>query len=428
MRIFLDILPGEFDAVLTSVYQFCCEHTSPKFVEPILAITWEYIQKNLHEPERTRIYLQCLNTVISTKQGRLVKDTRKLLDLLRDLIGKDCRTEECLECVMSVIEAEKIPKTEDQVSEAVGLVMEHGFSLEQKMRFVSEFQDESVFDSFLMKPYLGWIQRAAAENYDSLSSHLSSVLLERSPVCQLGADLRTVQRFTLDLQLVPSLRRFKKQELFPNLAIQRLDKKESVETIRNSLLICTSVRPIDTDKVLERISVLIRHVLEEKDLSKLPILPMAIQTVTFLSSPTKVIDYFDSEKIAELFLESTDKDILQVLNFALTAESWSETCRLSPETLEQILTRLVSFLSDPGSTVRLLALHSLSLVLPQLGAQYSAPPEENYLSVLEVVETMMEAERTPETLAEYKKKMSLLQRIEAERLHQTIRFVARVEI
>ena len=48
-------------------------------------------------------------------------------------------------------------------------------------------------------------------------------------------------------------------------------------------------------------------------------------------------------------------------------------------------------------------------------------PEENYMSVKAVVDTLLESEQLPENLTQYKNKLNLLHRVEAERIHATIR-------
>ena len=51
-----------------------------------------------------------------------------------------------------------------------------------------------------------------------------------------------------------------------------------------------------------------------------------------------------------------------------------------------------------------------------------------YLSALGLLECMLEAEQTAENLTEYKRKLSLLQNIEAERMHESIRWEELLEM
>ena len=440
-RIFLQILPGDFNEILKNIFQFSCDHTSPEHVDPIFRITLEKVEETLEKVEEisemspevsktkvpqygnttANIILGCLDILIQSKQGSLVKNFKSLLDFFGGLVEKGCASDELMNCVKSVVESVKIFKTEDQVRETVCLVLETGFTIQQKMDFVSEFDDESIFDRFLLKPYLAFIQREIKENFDPLSTHLAAILLQRNPACEFGSDMENFSNFSIDLQLVPALRKIKTEDLFPTLCLEKIEKNFSIETIKHALIICSSIRPICSEKVLKKITTLSRQILSKKDWSLVPVLPLALQAVSSLACPKTVVEYFDTVRIAELLLEDPNNDILKLFNFALTCESWTDNCRLSSETLEKVITCLISLLSDPRSQIRQLTLHSLSLVLSILGEKYTKIPEENYLSVLNLVETMLAAERTPENLSEYKKKLNLLQRLEADRLHSSIR-------
>ena len=440
-RIFLRLLPGDFNEILKNIFQFSCDHTGPENVDPILRITLEKVDETIEninktceisneeielskagQDVQTNIILECLEILITNKQGRLIKDFKSLLCFFNGLVKKGCASDELMNCIKSVVESEKIVKTEDQVRETVCLVLETGFSNQQKMDFVSQFDDESIFDRYLIKPYLAFVQREIKENFEPLSAHLAAILLQRNPACENGSEMESYSSFSIDLQLVPALRKIKTEDLFPTLCLEKIDQNYSAETIKHALVICSSIRPISSEKVLKKITTLSRQVLAKKDWSLVPVLPLALQAVSSLSCPKTVVEYFDVASIAELLLEDPNRDILKLFNFALTCESWTETCRLSSETLELIITRLLPLLSDPRPQVRQLTLHSLSLILSSLGEKYTKVPEENYLSVLNLVETMLAAERTPENLSEYKKKLNLLQRVEAERLHSSIRY------
>ena len=260
LRIFIDILPGEYDEVLTHFYQFCCDHTTQEHFQPILDITLEFINKNLQDSNDLTVFMDCLNRVIENKQGRLIKHVGKLLDFLKDLINRGCVSDELLNCVTAVIEAYKLPKTDDDHKAAVGLVIDSGFTVDQIMNFVAHFQTETVFESFVLKPYLGWMQRELGNNFETLSQHLADILTERNPACELGSELENFHNSSLDLNLVPSLRKLKKDQLFPNLCISKINVDSSPETIRRSLLICASIYPVDKHQVLENTAALIKKV------------------------------------------------------------------------------------------------------------------------------------------------------------------------
>ena len=80
-------------------------------LEPIISMIFEYIQK---KDTNVDVYLKCLDIVVATRQGQLVSAVFTVLEFLRELVKGGCVTDQCLDCVVSVISAVKIAKTDDQ--------------------------------------------------------------------------------------------------------------------------------------------------------------------------------------------------------------------------------------------------------------------------------------------------------------------------
>jgi len=463
--IVFDQLPGDCDDILTSLVQFCCDHAGIESATPLYDAICRQMNYNLTGSDKSKVHLECLTIFIRSQHGKLVKSAGALINYIKfKVVPSFVATDELIDCVMAIVESTKLTRTDEQVRATVAIVFDNQFNASQVMGFVDKFKGESsLFESYILKPYLGWLQMhlyheehfSNSSNNPKLLKHLMQLLLLRQPSCRHGLELlgrSTNASHFIDLHLVQSLRRLGKDNLFPSRLVSLIDaNNSSVETVEQSLIICSTFRPIDTKAVLDRTHKLIQQILDIYTTKThiLRLLPLAIQTVVVLSPRENVLDHVDVENIAETFLQcptdaTSSRLMLQALNFTLTCESWrldSKTITtgkyissLSREMLEQLFTALSLHLADSRSQVRMLALQSLCLIGTRLDGErkiFSRLPKTKdssmdeigggYLSALGLLECMLEAEQTAENLTEYKRKLSLLQNIEAERMHESIR-------
>jgi hypothetical protein len=397
---------AELGPILVAVYRLAAEHTTVDYVDPIVDLTLEKINQTYAESSSSdsdsEVLLACLAQIFQAKKGKLVKSCAKFITFFRQLVhrGGPC-SGQLLRCIEQFLRADKIPRTRDEFSQIVELVLESsGFGLEDKLAFVSTLLAETVDDSWLLlRPYLTLVQREHADpdHGGRVLAHLAGVLEERSsgPLC--GADLAAVRSndaaAVLDLQLVPALRQLPSSTLFPSRALSNLadavaDKEHrrsiNADQIGHWLAIVSGVKPLaDKHAAVQTVSALIQQILaadccddtpSSQSSSLVPILPQAIQSLVRLAGgPAIVQSSIDIDQLMQLFLAETAGSLssLQALNLGLA-------CGLSPAAgvPDAVLSRLVDLLARPDRLARELALHCLTLLLPLLDNLYTQQPDE----------------------------------------------------
>ena len=314
------------------------------------------------------MFFQCLNIFITSDNGVLVKNLEKVTNFLQDCIKEKANSEEILNCLKNLLAMEKIYKSHDDYQLIMDLITKNKFDLNLICDLVTEMQEKSEFDMYYLKPYLAWVQIHIAQNFDQLSKHLCDLIAAKNGTCQFGPELETFKPFSYDLNLVPSLRKVCKEDLFTNLFVDQLKTSSNVEAVTNSLTICMCLKPLNKDKVLENIASFLGDVLDGKHDDKISTLPSVIRCLCVLLPHDKVASYLNLEKICSLYLtKPASFDHLQLLNFALTCHSWQAEIAVQEANLEELFSSLSGQLASWDPVGRQLALHSLTLLIPLLG-------------------------------------------------------------
>lgn len=205
--LFLDMLPHAYDDILVQLNQFCCDHSNQEHFKPILDATVEALKKHLQDSKKDpTVFLRCIKTVIVCKEGRLVNNVASVIQIINTILEHNIHTDNVIEIVTAAVEAYKLSKTDDDMKALIGFIFNPAFSHEQITSFVDHFLDAPIFESFVLRPYLAWIQAELAGQFDVLSHHLATTLARRNPSCRVGSQLEQVERLALDLNLVPALR------------------------------------------------------------------------------------------------------------------------------------------------------------------------------------------------------------------------------
>ena len=112
--------------ILIQILQFLCEHTTVKFIEPIQVKLFDMIKQNC---SNHLIFLDCLNILITTKHGSLVKDSAMFADFLKSCTPTDKQPSANLFKCYSSLLLEDVDKSSDVYDKCIGLVTKSKFEV-----------------------------------------------------------------------------------------------------------------------------------------------------------------------------------------------------------------------------------------------------------------------------------------------------------
>jgi hypothetical protein len=245
LNILMEVLPGDNNLILTEFIKFVCDHTTEDFIKPIQVKLFDMMKQNC---SNHLIFLDCLNILITTKHGTLVKDSAMFVDFLKSCTPTDKQPSANLFKCYSSLLLEDVEKSSDVYDNCIGLVTKSNFEVDLVCDLINEIIDDSIFDEHYLKPYLAWVQTNLDKSYDLIcsdSSHICNGKSDASP--KLGSDLENLHIFTFDFNLVPALRmrKVKKSDIFTNKILEKIDVSSSNQILKDGIVICRSFKQVD---------------------------------------------------------------------------------------------------------------------------------------------------------------------------------------
>ena len=346
--------------------QFCCEHTSVEHVKPIEA----QLLASFKEMENTDVILDCLNILVTTNDGKLVKDLQNFLNFFVSCINKNDKNSESLfMCIKNLLIIDKLVKTSDQYEQAIDALLKNNFDIELVSSWITETAESCEFNAYYLKPYLTWVHTHIDQNFDMLSKQLSNVMDNKWGSCEVGTDLTNWHSFTYDLNFVPAFRKLKKGQLLVDKFINKLDTSETNETLKSCMVISRTFKPVDKESITSCLTNIMSQVINEDLVDKSEILPELIKTLFTLHDQNQIQAFIPLREIADFYLKHPENIyVLKFFDFCLTFHSWKKipTQNLT-EILEELFVSLSNQLTSWEPETRLLALHAMSIVVPLLG-------------------------------------------------------------
>jgi len=425
--LYIQHLTGEKGAILEDITEFCGDHSSKEYISPIVDTLFDKISYLMETENATSLnqLIKCLSIIVKLKAGKLVKNTERFSTFLEDSRTLQLASPELMELIGRFLTAEKLNLSKDKTDRImVKVLSEEKIPLETKLEFVSEFSDHSVFELSILKPYLNLVQSHMKSSQTKIINHLSQIIQSKEPPPVLGSELHTWEPFLLDLQMVRELRSVPEEERFTRIILDQLSPENSVEEVKDALICIGSLKQTKKQELLAKLSSLAEEVisLEESASEKVVLIPLIISTMVNIADYEEIPNLLNSDNIINLFTKNpSETPRIKALNFLISSLSLTKSIPQLGETkLKSILVSLQSSLSSPDSDVRQLCLHTIIILLPQLGKQVKKVYDENQISFLGVFQCMLNAEQCAENLSSYKDKLNQLEKVDYARISRVL--------